>query len=129
MNAGSMGPMGLGSYVGEIRQGPDGQLYEWVEGVDGLGNPVGFWKALKAVGRAIGKGVGRLRRLLPTAAGCIPGAGPVIRRGLRAAKAAGFLGLGIGDYPGELRQAEDGNLYQWEEGMDAQGNPIGYWRA
>ena len=36
--------LGIGNYVGEIRQGPDGQLYEWVEGVDGLGNPIGFWK-------------------------------------------------------------------------------------
>ena len=34
--------MGLGHYVGEVRQGPGGQLYEWVEGVDGLGNPIGF---------------------------------------------------------------------------------------
>jgi hypothetical protein len=25
-------------------QGPDGQLYEWVQGVDGLGTPVGFWQ-------------------------------------------------------------------------------------
>jgi len=39
--------LGIGSYVGEIRQGPDGQLYEWVEGVDGLGNPIGFWKGLR----------------------------------------------------------------------------------
>ena len=39
--------MGLGSYVGEVRQGPNGQVYEWVEGVDGLGNPIGFWRGLK----------------------------------------------------------------------------------
>jgi hypothetical protein len=39
--------LGIGSYVGEIRQGPDGQLYEWVEGVDGLGNPIGFWRGLR----------------------------------------------------------------------------------
>jgi hypothetical protein len=42
--------LGLGSYVGELREGPDGNLYEWVAGVDGLGNPIGFWKkAFKAV--------------------------------------------------------------------------------
>lgn len=43
--------MGIGSYVGEIREGPDGNLYQWVERVDGLGNPIGFsWKkAYKAV--------------------------------------------------------------------------------
>lgn len=39
--------MGIGNYVGEIRQGPDGQLYEWTEGIDGLGNPIGFWKGLR----------------------------------------------------------------------------------
>lgn len=55
--------MGIGSYVGEMRHGPDGQLYEWVEGVDGLGNPIGFWKkAFKAVGKLAS---GALVRLIP----------------------------------------------------------------
>ncbi|MDX2033434.1 MAG: hypothetical protein SF339_22350 [Blastocatellia bacterium] len=55
--------MGIGSYVGEMRYGPDGQLYEWVEGVDGLGNPIGFWKkAFKAVGK-IARGA--LVKLIP----------------------------------------------------------------
>jgi hypothetical protein len=39
--------MGIGSYVGEVRRGPDGQVYQWVEGVDGLGNPIGFWRAVR----------------------------------------------------------------------------------
>lgn len=48
--------MGIGSYVGEMRRGPDGQVYQWVEGVDGLGNPIGFWrKAFKAVGKFAAK--------------------------------------------------------------------------
>ena len=34
--------MGVG-YLGEVRQGPDGALYQYVQGVDGLGNPIGFW--------------------------------------------------------------------------------------
>jgi hypothetical protein len=29
------GMMGIGNYVGETRREPDGQLYQWVEGVDG----------------------------------------------------------------------------------------------
>ena len=33
-----------GPFVGEIYEGSDGQLYEWVEGVDGLGNPKKFGK-------------------------------------------------------------------------------------
>ena len=59
--------MGLGSYVGEIRQGPDGNLYEWVQGVDGLGNPIGFWKkAFKAVKGVATKVVkAGLARLIP----------------------------------------------------------------
>src|SRR4029434_9282687 len=38
--------MGIGSYVGEVRRGPDGQVYQWVEGIDGLGNPIDFFKKL-----------------------------------------------------------------------------------
>jgi hypothetical protein len=59
--------IGIGEYVGEIRQGPDGSLYEWAAGVDGLGNPVGFWKkALRAVKGGVLK-VARagLARLIP----------------------------------------------------------------
>ena len=59
--------MGIGSYVGEIRQGPDGNLYEWVNGVDGLGNPIGFWKkAFKAIKGAAQRVVkAGLARLIP----------------------------------------------------------------
>ncbi|MGH9959774.1 MAG: hypothetical protein ACREBC_22065, partial [Pyrinomonadaceae bacterium] len=39
--------MGIG-YLGEVRQGPDGNLYQYVQGVDGLGNPIGgLWSKLK----------------------------------------------------------------------------------
>lgn len=65
--------MGIGSYVGEVCEAPDGQLYEWVEGVDGLGNPLGFWKKLKK----IAKGAVRFAtKALPYAAPFIPGIGP-----------------------------------------------------
>ncbi len=133
--------LGIGNYVGEIRQGPDGNLYQWEEGVDGFGNPIGFWKAIKAVGRAVGKGVravGRVarkitripivRKLLPAAAAFIPGIGPAAAAAVKGAQAAGILGLGEGDYIGEIRQGPDGNLYQWEEGVDGFGNPIGFWK-
>jgi hypothetical protein len=63
--------MGIG-YLGEVRRGPDGRLYQWVAGYDGLGNPVGFWKALTRV----------VRRALPAAAAFIPG-GPWARAGLK----------------------------------------------
>jgi hypothetical protein len=37
---------------GEVRQGPDGNLYQWVHGADGLGNPVGFWNMIPAIASA-----------------------------------------------------------------------------
>jgi len=88
--------MGFGSFMGEIRQAPNGQLYQWVEGADGFGNPFGFWKAIRAIGRGIRR-VARLpgvRQLLPVAAGFIPGAGPAVSAGIMAAQRAGILGLG-----------------------------------
>ena len=42
--------MGVG-YLGEVRQGPDGNLYQWMQGVDGLGNAIGFWGKLRRLAR------------------------------------------------------------------------------
>ena len=137
--------MGIG-YYGEVRQGPDGNLYQWVEGVDGLfGNPIGFWRALRRLGRRLRP---FLRRALPIAqrlAPFIPGVGPAVAAGLRVAApllrqagVAGYDGLGEDEltqvmgigYLGEVRTGPDGNLYQWVEGVDGLlGNPIGFWRA
>jgi hypothetical protein len=38
--------MGIG-YVGEVRRGLDSNVYQWIQGIDGLGNPVGFWNLKK----------------------------------------------------------------------------------
>ena len=62
--------MGIGSYVGEVRQGPDGQPYQWVHGVDGLGNTIGFWKSLKSLAS----------KAIPLVTKFIPGIGPVIEQ-------------------------------------------------
>ena len=62
--------MGIGSYVGEVRRGPDGQPYQWVEGVDGLGNAIGFWKSLKSLAS----------KAIPMVTKFIPGIGPVIEQ-------------------------------------------------
>lgn len=127
--------LGIGNYVGEQRLGPDGDLYEWDEGVDGLGNPVGFWKAARKVGRAVGRGLKAVRRVarlpvvrqaLPIAAGLIPG-GAAAAAGMKAAQSAGLLGEG--DYVGQLAVDDDGNLFQWEEGVDGLGNPVGFWKG
>ncbi len=92
--------MGIG-YLGEVRRGPDGAAYQWVEGVDGLGNPVGIWKKLKKFARraapfvvpggaavAIGKRLLRepvLRRLATQALPFVPGVGPAAAAALRSA--------------------------------------------
>src|SRR5262245_4153295 len=66
--------MGIGSYVGEVRRGPDGQPYQWVEGVDGLGNTIGFWKKLTSVAKSV------VSKALPVVTKFIPGIGPVIEQ-------------------------------------------------
>jgi hypothetical protein len=153
--------MGIG-YLGEVRQGPDGNLYQYVQGVDGLGNPIGFWRKLKRFGRQL------LRRALPLAqkfAPFIPGASAALTVAtpfLKQAGVAGYEGIGalyeasdgslyqvqglaedeelrgtgedemtqmmgVG-YLGEVRQGPDGNPYQWVQGVDGLGNPIGFWK-
>ena len=137
--------MGIGSYVGEIRQGPDGQLYEWVEGVDGLGNAIGFWKGLK---KLAGKVVSKAMPLVKF----IPGIGPVIEQVRGAVK--GFCqGLpqlgpvveqspnlkpiysvgnrlcnvlktaGIAGAEDGMVQGPDGQLYEVVEGIGEAGEP------
>lgn len=153
--------MGIG-YLGEVRQGPDGNLYQYVQGVDGLGNPIGgFWSRLKSVARKA------VRKALPFAqqfAPFIPGGAAALTAVtpfLKQAGVAGYDGIGAlyespdgslyqmqglaenealqgfdGDemtqmmgigYLGEVRQGPDGNLYQYIQGVDGLGNPIGSW--
>jgi hypothetical protein len=105
--------MGIG-YAGEIRQGPDANLYQWVQGVDGLGNPIGFWRALRRIKRGIRRVVQQalpiaqqVASMIPhpaaqTAAAALTAATPVLRQ----AGVAGSHGLGA------LYQAPDGTVYQ-----------------
>lgn len=44
-----------GNHTGDFQGVPDGNLYEWVEGMDGLGNPIGFWKKAKKIAGATAK--------------------------------------------------------------------------
>ena len=100
--------MGIG-YAGEVRQAPDGNLYQWVETVDGLGNPIGFWRALRRIRRGLRRVA---RRALPIAqqfAPFIPGGAAALRVAtpiLQRAGVAGNHGLSA------LYQAPDGTLYQ-----------------
>jgi len=125
--------MGIG-YLGEVRRGPDGNVYQWVQGVDGLGNPFGFWKRLKRWGSKLAKTALKYH----PAGWALKAASPLIRRALplvqRVASAiplpqtqAIAAGLrtatpllreaGVAGYPGlgALYQAPDGRLYQLQE--------------
>ena len=158
-------------YLGEAgidscRRNPPGSwrpvVYQWVEGIDGLGNPIGFWSILKKL----------VRRALPIVqkvAPFVPG-GAAVATALKAAtpvlEQAGLVGgnglgalyeapdgslyqvqglaqeeelhglddeqpsqlMGLG-YAGEVHQDLEGNLYQWVEGMDGLGNPVGCWQC
>jgi hypothetical protein len=156
--------MGIG-YLGEMRQGPDGNLYQYVQGVDGLGNPIGgIWSRVKRFAR---KAVRRALPYVQQFAPLIPGVGPAVSVLTQAIPAAPAMapvmvpaspaeapvampteamaptetataGWGIGEdamtqmmgvgYLGEVRQGPDGNLYQYVQGVDGLGNPIGgFW--
>lgn len=74
--------MGIGGYVGEVYEGPDGQLYEVVEGVDGLGNPIGI--SLRKIGKGLVRGVaarlipGPVKRIAKQVCNFLPRVGPVV---------------------------------------------------
>ena len=100
--------MGIG-YLGEVRQGPDGNLYQYVQGVDGLGNPIGgFWSRLKSVARKA------VRKALPFAqqfAPFIPGGAAALTAVTPFLKQAGVAGY---DGIGALYESPDGSLYQMQ---------------
>lgn len=101
--------MGLGC-AGQVAQGIDGNLYQWVQGVDGLGNPVGWGWALRRLRRAAKRPAPLAQRLAPLVPGpygaavatALRTANPVLRQ----AGIAGANGLGA------LYQAPNGAVYQ-----------------
>ncbi len=127
--------MGIGSYVGEVRRGPDGQAYQWVEGVDGLGNPIGFWKGLRSlVSKAlplakmipgIGPILGAVKpfcQSLPQLQPVMdqaPGIQPVYQLGTKICKVLGKVGIAGAE--GEIMEAPDGQLYEVVEGIGEPG--------
>ncbi|MFH0343577.1 MAG: hypothetical protein ACHBNF_15960 [Chromatiales bacterium] len=146
--------MGVG-YLGEVRQGPDGNLYQYVQGVDGLGNPIGSW--WKRLARRALPFVQKIAPFIPGASAALTAATPFLQQaGVAGPYGLGELyqapdgtlyqmqglaqdqelrGLGEGylmpmmgvGYLGEVRQGLDGNLYQYVQGVDGLGNPIGAW--
>src|SRR5689334_22104053 len=104
--------MGIG-YLGEVRQGPDGNLYQYVQGVDGLGNPIGGFWSRRSEERRVGKEytlriAQRFAQFIPGGAAALTVATPVLKQ----AGIAGHEGIGA------LYQAPDGSLYQQVQGLD-----------
>jgi hypothetical protein len=119
-------PLGEG-VPGEVRQGPDGRAYQWVQGYDGLGEPVGFWFLAPLARAALARAALPLAaRFLPQLlrAGGAGGAAQILQRVLP--QAASFLQqvppqAAAPSVPaasdeltgvGALYQAPDGSLYQ-----------------
>jgi hypothetical protein len=127
--------MGIGSYVGEVRRGPDGQPYQWVEGVDGLGNPIGFWRRVKSLVRralplakmipGVGPIIGAVKpfcQTLPQMRPFIqqaPGIRPVYTMGTKICKVLGKAGIAGAE--GAIMEAPDGQLYEVVEGIGEDG--------
>ena len=119
-------PLGEG-IPGEMRQGPDGRTYQWMQGYDGLGEPVGFWflaplaraalaraalplasRFLPQLLRAGGAGGAAqiLQRVLPQAASFLQQVPPQAAAPSAPATSDELTGIGA------LYQAPDGSLYQ-----------------
>jgi hypothetical protein len=135
--------MGIGNYVGEVRRGPDGQPYQWVEGVDGLGNAIGFWKGLKSLASkavkfipGIGPVIEQVRGAvkgfctgLPKLGPCIqqsPDLQPVYQIGTKLCSILSKAGIAGAD--DGIMQAPDGQLYEVVEGIGEFGEVKKYLR-
>jgi hypothetical protein len=119
-------------------------MYQWVERVDGLGNPIGFWSALKRIGQQVLSKAGGLASLIPgvqlirgpvqqlcralpelqSVANLHPGIGPVVRVGNTVCQT--LRKVGIAGAEGEIMEAPDGQLYEVVEGIGeaAQARPV-----
>jgi hypothetical protein len=127
--------MGIGSYVGEVRRGPNGQVYQWVEGVDGLGNPIGFWKGLKKLASkalplakmipGVGPIIGAVKPFCQTLPQMqlflqqAPGIQPVYTLGTKICKVLGKVGIAGAE--GAIMEAPDGQLYEVVESIGESG--------
>jgi hypothetical protein len=125
-----------------------------MEGLDGLGNSIGWWKKLLRRALPIIK---QVAPFVPGGAAALKVAEPILQEaGLVGGNGLGALyeapdgslyqvqGLDQGEdlegldeeetmmgmgYTGEVRQDLEGNLYQWVEGIDGLGNPVGFWQC
>lgn len=121
-----------GAMPGEVRLGEDGRLYQWVEGYDGLGEPVGFWSLLPGIAKTVlpvvaSKILPRLRRYLPQAVRTLRQMAPVVPVVQPTPVVQQTPVMPPPDQPappqdgddltgfGALYQAPDGSLYQLQD--------------
>jgi hypothetical protein len=135
------GMSGFGD-VAEVHEGPDGNLYEWVEGLSAWGEPVGYWQGLSelpvqppaaqpALGALYQASDGTFYQMHglgeeepePNASADAP---PADADGDEAASPA-KMKMGPGK-PGETRLGPDGRRYRWVMGMGPGGKRTGFWR-
>lgn len=131
--------MGIGSYVGEIREGPDGGIYQWNEEEDGLGNIHGWWSSLKKkvkkyAGKALRNipGVGPVRSMAKRLCRTLPKLRPILSRvpvvapyyriGMKVCGALKKVGLAGED--GEIMQAQNGQHYEVIQGIGEYGEAV-----
>jgi len=100
------GLLGVG-YPGLIAHGPDGHLYGWVSGYDGLGTPLGVWGKLNRLAKKGFKFAAR--KALPHVLPLVPGIGPAAATALKVARGAGLLGVAETGTP--IYLGLDGYLY------------------
>ncbi len=126
---------GLGD-VGDLYEGLDGHLYEWVEGVDAWGESIGFWQGVSEPVAPVLGGLGALYEAPDGTVYQVQGLSeeeeeaaeaeaPAQSEEARETPAMPPMGRGR---PGEIRRAPDGKRYRWVQGRDAQGKRTGFWR-
>jgi len=129
---------GLG-YVSEVHESPDGNLYEWIDGVDERGASIGFWQGLPEVqvdAPALG-GVGALYEASDGSLYQVHGfaegedepadAAAAPEGGADDGGAEGAPKMGPG-HPGEIRVGPDHKHYRWVVGVGPAGKRVGFWR-
>ncbi|MGH9310063.1 MAG: hypothetical protein ACRD1U_11855 [Vicinamibacterales bacterium] len=122
-------------YAGDVHEGPDGNLYEWVEGVDAWGGEIGYWQGLSLVQDAGFDGLGALYQASDGSMYQVAGFGAEEADEPEVAAApaeedtdaAPPPRMGPGR-PGEIRVGPDGKRYRWVLGVGAGGERKGFWR-
>jgi hypothetical protein len=133
---------GLGD-VGDLYEGLDGHLYEWVEGVDAWGESIGVWQGVSEPETPVLGGLGALYeapdgRLYQVQglsaeeeeaaeAEEAPAQSEAPAESEEASETPAMPAMGRGR-PGEIRRGPDGKRYRWVQGRDAQGKRTAFWR-